>query len=669
MSEIAQMCFVRKTMLVIRTKLNSKRMSVWFHSLSNRILSKWLALFVDLAIVGFSFLMTTLLRFNLEFSYPEPDLFKFHLVFLLVVKAFFILIYKSYTGVIRHTSMEDALVILYTQFSSLLVLVLPHVLISSSWETYLHIPLSILLIEFFVALFALVFTRILIKSTYESLINTQNQGNPVIIYGAGFLGKKVKEALTGGGASHSKVLGFVDDDRQLINMSMAGTRVYSWEQAYRKFVENPIRNQAKPTIIFAIQRISAKKKNEIIASLVDQGMKVKVPPPVGTWMDGKLKAQEIKDVRIEDLLNREPIKIANQKISGSLRNKIVLITGAAGSIGSELVRQIISYQPAKIILLDQAESALYDLETELIRLKKDLEHQPTFQIEIADVANRAQMEPIFSLYQPDFVFHAAAYKHVPLMEKSPCNAVRVNVLGTQVVADLSSIFRVEKFILVSTDKAVNPTNVMGATKRLAEMYVHGLNKHHANHTRFIITRFGNVLGSNGSVIPLFRRQIANGGPITVTHPDIIRYFMTIPEACQLVLEASTMGRGGEIYVFDMGEPVKIVDLAKRMIRLSGLELGQDINIEFTGLRPGEKLYEELLSDSENTIPTHHEKIMIARIKAGDYDTLREKLLDIQQDLFGPSQILVGHLKALVPEFISKNSEFEQLDSEALIQDL
>lgn len=644
-------------------------MSVWLRIFSHRILSKWLVLLVDLAIVSMSFLMATLLRFNLEFSYPEPELFKYHLIFLIAMKAVGILSFQANSGVIRHTSLEDGMVILYSQLLALGLLLFPHFALDASWEKFMLIPLSILFIDFFISLFVLFITRIIIKSVYDSLAQSQGDGEPVIIYGAGFLGKKVKEALSGGVYSKNKILCFVDDDKQLVNMSMAGTRVLSWEHAYKKYVENPADGQSKPTVVFAIQRITAKRKNELIASLVDQGLKVKVPPPVGSWMDGKLKAQQIQDVRIEDLLNREPIKIANQKIAGSLAGRVVMITGAAGSIGSELVRQILRFQPAELILLDQAESTLYDLETELTRLgsmSSENKSLPIFQIEIADVANKAQMEPIFSKYRPEIIFHAAAYKHVPLMEKSPCNAVRVNILGTQIVADLASSYQVEKFIMVSTDKAVNPTNVMGATKRLAEMYVHGLNKHHENHTRFIITRFGNVLGSNGSVIPLFRRQLSMGGPLTVTHPDIIRYFMTIPEACQLVLEASTMGRGGEIYVFDMGEPVKIVDLAKRMIKLSGLTLGQDINIAFTGLRPGEKLYEELLGDSENTVPTHHEKIMIAKIKAGDYQNLREELDQLTTHLFGPPAQLVAQLKRSVPEFISKNSEFEQLDSEQSI---
>ena len=334
-----------------------------------------------------------------------------------------------------------------------------------------------------------------------------------------------------------------------------------------------------------------------------------------------MNINQIKEIRIEDLLERESIKINNKYVIETLKDKVVFISGAAGSIGSELVRQILPFNPKKIVLIDQAESPLYDLETELTRLKSKSNLLSELVLETINISNKIQLEKLFGIHLPEIIFHAAAYKHVPLMEKNPFKAVEVNVFGTKSIADLASKYKVGKFVMVSTDKAVNPTNVMGASKRLAEIYVQALNSHHTNETRYIVTRFGNVLGSNGSVIPLFKKQIAAGGPVTVTHPDIIRYFMTIPEASQLVLEAGTMGKGGEVFVFDMGEPVKIVDLAKRMIKLSGFELDKQIEIEFTGLRPGEKLYEELLGNQEDNLATYNPKLMIAKILPEDYEII------------------------------------------------
>ena len=383
-------------------------------------------------------------------------------------------------------------------------------------------------------------------------------------------------------------------------------------------------------------------------------------PPMNKWINGELSIKQIRQVKIEELLERNPIRLDEDEIRKELCGKIVLVTGAAGSIGSELARQIIKFNPKKLYLLDQAETPLYELELEL----KELCAPNKFEAVLGDVRNYDRMENAIRTFQPDIIFHAAAYKHVPMMESNPSESILTNVLGSTVVADLAVKYKVGKMVMVSTDKAVNPTGVMGASKRIAEIYVQALDKVCAskNETRFVTTRFGNVLGSNGSVIPLFRKQIEEGGPITVTHPEITRYFMTIPEASQLVLEAGAIGKGGEIMIFDMGESVKIADLAKKMIRLSGLELGKDIQIQFSGLRPGEKLYEELLNNNENTLPTHHEKIMVAKVREYEYNEIKQHIDELIQ-LFNTqnNMAIVAKMKAIVPEYESNNSVFEKLD--------
>ncbi|HBI89937.1 MAG TPA: polysaccharide biosynthesis protein, partial [Sphingobacterium sp.] len=382
--------------------------------------------------------------------------------------------------------------------------------------------------------------------------------------------------------------------------------------------------------------------------------------------NGDLNPNQIQKIKIEDLLEREPIKINDDHILSQTKGKRILVTGAAGSIGSEIATQLGRYEPQMIILCDQAESPLHNLQLDL----QDEFPNQVYHTYIADVRSTKRMQLLFDTFKPHYVYHAAAYKHVPMMENHPLEAVQTNVMGTKNLADLAVEFQVEKFVFVSTDKAVNPTNIMGATKRIAEIYVQSLNNHLENtlgasvHTKFITTRFGNVLGSNGSVIPRFRDQIQKGGPVTVTHPEITRYFMTIPEACRLVLEAGTMGQGGEIFVFDMGKSVKIVELAKKMIRLSGFKPNEDIEIKFTGLRPGEKLYEELLNDLENTLPTHHEKIMIAKVRENNYDRVCMKIGELQQRLATQNKNeVVYQMKIIVPEFKSKNSIYEQLDKE------
>lgn len=635
-------------------------MSQFLQKYADRFVSKWLILVLDIFICAVTFSFASILRFNFDLIYINPDLFKYHLAFVLMIKVAVFIYFKSYTGIIRHTSIEDAKMLFKVNTLVLGILLLCYVI---SWggktNTFLHLPLSILIIDYFVSSFTLIFSRLLVKSIYENILGSFKTNVSVIIYGAGYLGLMVKNTIVKDKKKKYDVLCFVDDNPQKINKTIEGIKVISKKQA----IANYIKSTTGPNIevIFAIQSISPVRKAKIVEEFLSHGVTIKTIPPINQWMDGELNINQIQHIKIEDLLERDSISINNKLVKQFITSKKVLVTGAAGSIGSELVRQLIKFSPNKLILIDQAESALYDLETELIRMDNG-SILPNIRVEVLNVSNERIIEKLFKEELPDVVFHAAAYKHVPLMEKNPYNAVKVNIFGTKVIANLSSKYNVEKFVMVSTDKAVNPTNVMGATKRLAEMYVQGLNRHHGNNTRFIITRFGNVLGSNGSVIPLFKKQIESGGPITVTHPDIIRYFMTIPEACQLVLEAGTMGKGGEVYVFDMGEPVKIVDLAKKMIQLSGLVLGSDIEIKFTGLRPGEKLFEELLHSNENTIPTYHNKIMIAKVVAEDFDIISSSLRQLESILSKMDNLeIVSELKRIVPEYISKNSIYEQLD--------
>ena len=632
--------------------------SLFIRRYSNRFLSRWLVLAIDIIIAIFSFLVATALRLNFRYEELHLEVFIYHFVFLLSIRFITFLYFKTYSGIIRHTSIEDAVLILKTIFTGTMVAAIISLAIRYflQVETLIYVPISILVIDFFICLFLMVSLRFMVKKFYESFINEFKPAVGVLIYGAGYSGLLTKNVIQNDRGINYQVLGFIDDNDSKVGKTIEGVRVFNLAEALDKFVDTYEGLQ----VIMAIKNINIQAKRKISDVFLDRGVVVKTLPPVDKWVGGEFAINQIHNVKIEDLLGREEIQMNNKMISEEMNSKSILVTGAAGSIGSEIVRQLIAYFPSKIILVDQAESGLFDLEYELVgRIPSNTE----IVVKVADVSDINRMSYIFRTHKPSIVFHAAAYKHVPLMEKNPYEAVKINILGTRILADLAAENAVDKFVMVSTDKAVNPTNVMGATKRFAEMYTQSMNQLEGMHTKFIATRFGNVLGSNGSVIPLFKKQIERGGPVTVTHPDITRYFMTIPEACELVLEAATMGEGGEVFVFDMGESVKIINLAKKMITLSGMRVDRDIEIKFTGLRPGEKLYEELLSTDENTLPTHHPKILIAKVNVPSYS-----YMDIQMNLMqevldegGNNNDLVSKIKEVIPEYKSNNSIFEKLD--------
>ncbi|MHA8094727.1 polysaccharide biosynthesis protein [Aquirufa lenticrescens] len=634
--------------------------SSFIRKYSNRFLSRWLVLVFDSLIVVFSFSIATLLRMN--FQLPEIDfsVFASQLIFVLGLRLLAFLYFQSYAGIIRHTSIEDAILILKAVFTGSFGAVLVSAVIRNTlgFEHVFNLSASILIIDFFICLFWMVILRFFVKSFYESFINQFKPTIGVLIYGAGYTGMLTKNVFQTDRSTNYKIFGFIDDNESKIGKTIEGIKVYSLPEVLDKFVGS---NDGME-VIMAINNMSAKSKRKISDIFLDRGVVVKALPPVDKWVEGEFAMNQIHNVKIEDLLGREVIQMNNKRIGEEISGKVILVTGAAGSIGSEIVRQLIAYFPAKLVLVDQAESALYDLEYELAgKVPTNVQ----LIVNVADVSDTRRVSKIFKNHRPDIIFHAAAYKHVPLMENNPYEAIKTNVIGTRILAELAAEVGVEKFVMVSTDKAVNPTNVMGATKRLAEMYTQSMNQLEGVKTKFIATRFGNVLGSNGSVIPLFKKQIERGGPVTVTHPEITRYFMTIPEACELVLEAATMGQGGEVFVFDMGESVKIIDLAKKMITLSGLRVDKDIEIRYTGLRPGEKLYEELLNNDENTLPTHHPKILIAEVNTPSYAYMEVATNDLNHLLSsGTNNSIVAKIKEIIPEYKSNNSVFETLDKKS-----
>ncbi|MEI6124139.1 MAG: nucleoside-diphosphate sugar epimerase/dehydratase [Bacteroidota bacterium] len=613
---------------------------------------RWLIFLIDVLICVFSVVLAYLLRFNFEL--PAKEIVALHkvLLFVVCIRSISFLLAKTYAGIIRYTSTGDATRIVIVSIIGTAVFVFADIVSFYVLKIGNFIPISIVIIDFITTTFTLVSFRILVKITYMEINNPSKNKTNVLIYGAGESGVIAKRSLDRDAGTKYKVIGFIDDDPKKTGMKIEDVSIYNSDKLEKLLQTNTIEH-----LIISIQNIKPAKKQAIIEQCLTYNTKVLNVPPVSKWINGELSFKQIKKINIEDLLEREEIKLDEKKISQDILGKCVMVTGAAGSIGSELVRQIAKFSPSQIILIDQAESPLYHLELEL---NETYRHVP-FEIIVCDVNNKIRMHKIIETFKPQIIYHAAAYKHVPMMENNPVEAVHTNVEGTKTIADLAVEHGVAKFVMVSTDKAVNPTNVMGASKRIAEMYTQSLNQ--KNITRFITTRFGNVLGSNGSVIPLFREQIEKGGPVTVTDAEVTRYFMTIPEACQLVLEAGAFGKGGEILIFDMGQSVKILDLAKKMIKLSRLTLGKDIQIVYTGLRPGEKLYEELLNDKENTIPTHNPQIMIAKVDVSDFQQIAKSVDDLVSLLnLHDNMLLVQKMKEMVSDFKSQNSVYTKLDN-------
>ena len=622
-----------------------------FRLLFQNNIPRWLIFTIDLGVSFVSLIIAYLVRFNFDIPAVDVQGFPFVLACVLGVRALSFYISKTYKGIVKHTSSKDAQRIFMALSIGSFMFIIINLIFFYFIDKTFPIPFSILIIDYMSTLFLMITLRVLFKALYTEMVSPYKEKTNVVIFGAGESGIITKRTLDRDAGLKYKILAFIDDDPKKKGKTLEGTPIYNNEKLDELLSKNDVAQ-----VIIAIQKIAPERKKEIVDSCLNYDTKVLNVPPVSDWINGELSFKQIKKIKIEELLERDPISLNINAIKNQNTDKVVLVTGAAGSIGSEIVRQLIHFNPKKIILLDQAESPLYEMEMEL----KDKATNVSCEIVIGDIRNIERMDNLFKTLSPDIIYHAAAYKHVPMMEYNPSEAVLTNILGTKNIADLAVKYNVEKFVMVSTDKAVNPTNVMGASKRIAEIYTQSLNN--TTTTKFITTRFGNVLGSNGSVIPRFRKQIEEGGPITITHPNITRFFMIIPEACQLVLEAGAQGEGGEIFIFDMGESVKITDLAKKMIKLSGLTLDKDIKIIYTGLRAGEKLYEELLANEENTIPTHHNQIMIAKVKGYDFDIVANQINELITCFDKQNNtIIVKKMKELVPEFKSNNSIYEELD--------
>lgn len=619
-------------------------------------LPRWIIFFIDIFLVVlssvFSYLIIRSLRVTFYTTLDVPTRYSI----VIAVNILFFLVFKTYSGIIRHSTFIDGIKLLYATSCSFFLLIV------INYSTYFFIGKKIylvpsLVVNYFITFLVLFLFRIFVKFVFENIVIDKRNANLIqaVIYGSDANAITVVNALRSEKPLRFNLIGFIDKKNKDVSKTILDIPILN----SRKKISVVLRAINAEAVIMSDNSLSKEEKLSIVDECLESNVKVYTAPSVANWENEADVSNKVMNFQIQDLLERNSIVLDKKPLFKQLKNKTILITGAAGSIGSEIVRQVIDFSPKKIIILDQAETPLHYLKAEIEAIVSDTKIKTI----ICDVRNKETLKEVFSKFKPQVVFHAAAYKHVPMMEDNPAQAVFANVLGTKNTADLSIEFGVNNFVFVSTDKAVNPSNVMGASKRIAEKYIQSLFFSKTSTTKFITTRFGNVLGSSGSVVPLFTEQIQNGGPITITHPDVIRYFMTIPEACQLVLEAGAMGNGGEIFIFDMGKPVKIIDLATKMIRLAGLVPEKDIKIKIIGLRPGEKLYEELLNDSSKTLPTHNSKIVIAEDICADYLSLSKDIDDlIAMAKFSDKISVVSKMKSIVPDFISMNSEYNQLDA-------
>lgn len=622
--------------------------------LSVNVLPIWMILAMDVVMIGLSLLLAYALRYDFSSRVLDSATMWRTMGLTMVVSLVIFKMFRTYSSVLRLSSFVDIARIFVALFVSYTAVALACMVAPLVTDIRLA-PVNVILMAFIINFALMASSRVIVKMMFETIKAGGSSQTNIFIYGAKEAGVNIAKSLRVSMRERYRLRGFIADEPDLYDKLIMGVRVFPNDEN----LFDILAQKGVKTIIVSPAKRNELKKEENLDRFLKHNIKLLTAPPLSEWNQRGLESGDIKEIQIEDLLQRDPIQIDIRKVASHLEGKRVMITGAAGSIGSEIMRQVATFNPYKLILVDQAETPLHDIRLELMDKWRNLDAETI----VADIANQTRMEAIFKEFRPQYIFHAAAYKHVPMMEDNVSESIQTNVAGTRILADLAVKYKAEKFVMISTDKAVNPTNVMGCSKRICEIYVQSLakklQKEGGHVTQFITTRFGNVLGSNGSVIPRFKDQIRRGGPVTVTHPDIIRYFMTIPEACRLVLEAGSMGNGGEIYIFDMGKPVKIVDLAKRMISLSGRT---DVKIEFTGLRHGEKLYEELLNVKELTKPTYHEKIMIATVREYDYDEVKDRIQHLIDVSYSYDQMkIVAAMKDLVPEFISKNSCFEALD--------
>ncbi|TCC96230.1 polysaccharide biosynthesis protein [Pedobacter hiemivivus] len=643
-----------------------------------QIVSRWIIFTIDICLSIIALLFAIILQHNFKIIGIDFLAFYKAVVMVVIINSLVFYSVKTFAGIVRYTSAQDSFRILFAVILSSLILFFAHAI--AIVVTGEHVVSNVAIVIFTLFSFLLLITyRVVVKYFFMYIKNANLDKRRIIIYGAGEAGVATKRTFDHDAKVNKTIIAFVDDDMRKVGKTIDGVRILDAGELEHLIVKHEV-----DEIIFASYTIPLERKNQVVDICLENEVKILNIPSPEVWARGEVTTAQIQNINIEDLLNRKTIEIDIDGIQNQLKGKRILITGAAGSIGSEIVRQLLKFETGLIILCDQSETALHHIYLEL----EEHHVNTNFHAFVGDVKDQKRMQHLFETYKPHYVYHAAAYKHVPLMEGNPAEAIKTNVMGTKTIADLSVKYGVQKFVMISTDKAVNPTNVMGASKRIAEIYVQSLNNSLNNPdlifsnglsylndgnvkpiTKFITTRFGNVLGSNGSVIPRFKQQIEKGGPVTVTHPEITRFFMTIPEACRLVLEAGCMGKGGEIYIFDMGKSVKIVELAKKMIRLAGLVPNQDIKISYSGLRPGEKLFEELLNDSENTVPTHHEKIMIGQVREYIFNEIEVQIYQLL--LYASSnntRQVVQQMKVIVPEFISKNSVYEELDVQVQVEE-